>query len=331
LDNTQASFIFPASHGRGLCSYALSCYLIETHNSLVKSDLPAIVPTKATLAHLAALTSVQLQSLLLAHTRHSFEANGALREHYDIEAIERKVKERFVRGRPRMMGNELPRILYLEDRIGIQHKELSTKVVQELVINSRQHQLEMELKMLPDLCKLLDSLHTAREFLLETGGDPSHDLPAFLGRLRLYRDEGDQKNGGPLRGLKLCHLDALINFLLFVRAKRMIHNRQNVFEQVIPLAYRKAMPVGMEDLCKETLTRVNHTWILPELFRMIWLRLREEPLGDTSGTPAWPLKVMLAPHVETGEELCDQLPEELLVEHSVSFFLGLLDVIYKVI
>jgi hypothetical protein len=39
--NTPASFLFPASHGTGLCSYALAMLLIDTHNSLVRSDLPS--------------------------------------------------------------------------------------------------------------------------------------------------------------------------------------------------------------------------------------------------------------------------------------------------
>lgn len=159
---------------------------------------------------------------------------------------------RFVRGKPRLMEKELPRILFLEDRSGAEQRLLSSKIRQEPLTNSRQHQLETEVKMLPDLCKLLDSVHTARDFLLEldTGGESTKDLPAFLvciacvandrnvhcllhqGKLRLHQGEVLQPGGagGPLRGLQLGHVDALIDFLLFVRAKRMIKNRQNVFQ-----------------------------------------------------------------------------------------------------
>ena len=98
--------------------------------------------------------------------------------------------------------------------------------------NSSQHQLEAEIRSLPELCRLLGSLQTARDFLLETGGRTSDDLVLLLRRLHLYQGEGELHVGGPLRGLKVCHVDHLIDFLWFIRAKRMIRNRQNVFEQV---------------------------------------------------------------------------------------------------
>ena len=37
----------------------------------------------------------------------------------------------------------------------------------------------------------------------------------------------------PLRHIRLCHVDALIKFLGLVRAKIMIRNDQNPFEQVL--------------------------------------------------------------------------------------------------
>ena len=61
--------------------------------------------------------------------------------------------------------------------------------------------------------------------------------------------------------------------------------------QVIPLAYQVALPMEQEGVCRETLTRLPHSWLLPNLFSLIWTRLREEPLGETSQMPLWPLKV----------------------------------------
>ena len=106
---------------------------------------------------------------------------------------------------------------------------------------------------------------------------------------------------------------------------------------MIPLAYQVALPMEQEGVCRETLTRLPHSWLLPNLFSLIWTRLREEPLGEMSQMPLWPLKVtsghfktdvsmtptpqvMLASHVESGEEQCELLPEEVLVQHSVAFF-----------
>ena len=42
-------------------------------------------------------------------------------------------------------------------------------------------------------------------------------------------------------------------------------------------------------------------------------------------------QVMLASHVESGEEQCELLPEEVLVQHSVAFFLALNHVITNAI
>ena len=91
---------------------------------------------------------------------------------------------------------------------------------------------------------MLDSVLTAREFLIQMGGEPATELAAFLvrgalpthlvcqARLQLHRGEALRGHSGPLRGLTLTHVDSVVDFLLFVRAKRMIRNRQNVFEQV---------------------------------------------------------------------------------------------------
>ena len=50
--------------------------------------------------------------------------------------------------------------------------------------------------------------------------------------LRLYiGDENNAKNS-PLRHFRLCHVDSLIKFMGLVRAKVMINNDQNPFEQV---------------------------------------------------------------------------------------------------
>ena len=125
-------------------------------------------------------------------------------------------------------------VTFLEDRSGIEQRLLATRddCPQQLLTNSSQHQIETEIRNLPELCRLLDSVQTARDFLLETGGRTSEDLVLLLRRLHLYQGEGGLLSGGPLRGLKIFHVDHLIDFFWFVRAKRMIRNRQNVFEQV---------------------------------------------------------------------------------------------------
>ena len=80
-----------------------------------------------------------------------------------------------MQGRPRLLGNELPRIQFLEDRSGSEQKLLSSRITQQDLSNNMQYQIETELKSLPDLCQLLESVYTAKDFLMEAGGQ--HDLP----------------------------------------------------------------------------------------------------------------------------------------------------------
>merc|ERR1712013_768719 len=167
--NTPAAFLFPASHGTGLCSYALAMLLIDTHNTLVRSDLPPINPYNAGAGHLATLTKSQVQTMLLAHTRYYLQKNGITKEEYDIESMDRRIKERYVQGRPRLLDNELPRIQFLEDRSGSEQRLLSSRMRQEELSNNTQYQIETEVKSLPDLCQLLESVYTAEDLVL---GDP---------------------------------------------------------------------------------------------------------------------------------------------------------------
>ena len=61
IDSTKASFIFPSSHGLGLCSFIVCRFLVETHNKLVESSLTPIAPHTAALTQLAALTHAQVE------------------------------------------------------------------------------------------------------------------------------------------------------------------------------------------------------------------------------------------------------------------------------
>ena len=66
---------------------------------------------------------------------------------------------------------------------------------------------------------------------------PHVTFVCFQAKLRLFRGEtvGVKEEGAksPLRGISLCHVDDLVDFLFYIRAVRMIKNKQNVFEQVL--------------------------------------------------------------------------------------------------
>ena len=61
----------------------------------------------------------------------------------------------------------------------------------------------------------------------------NHSISIPQANLHLYNgDIPGSTIGGPFRHLQLGHVDSLLNFLLLVRAKRMIKNGQSPFEQV---------------------------------------------------------------------------------------------------
>ena len=99
-----------------------------------------------------------------------------------MEGMERKLVEKFVLSKPRLEG-VVRKVQYLEDRSSREEDLLTKKITQTQLDNNVQHQLELELRELPDLCQLLESVCTARDFLLEVGGDPDTSLPAFMVRI----------------------------------------------------------------------------------------------------------------------------------------------------
>ena len=89
-------------------------------------------------------------------------------------------------GRPKLNPEELPQFLFLEDWVGLKQETLlKAKMKQEKLSSRQQHQLDAEIKMLPDLCRLLDSIQTAREFLImadqiRSDAQSDSDLHIFL-------------------------------------------------------------------------------------------------------------------------------------------------------
>ena len=71
-------------------------------------------------------------------------------------------------------------VKYLEDRTGNNQKTLASKISQKKLENAVQYQLETEVKQLPDLCQLLESVTTARDFLVEIGGNSDKSLVEFM-------------------------------------------------------------------------------------------------------------------------------------------------------
>ena len=125
-------------------------------------------------------------------------------------------------------------------------------------------------------------------------------------KLQLYVGEVTNIRRGPLRNFRLRHVDSLISFLLLVRAKIMIRNVQNPFDQVLLTQYRVHANIFMfqfisaeyqtevsEKDVREILVDVPHQKLIPAMFHLIWTKIRNESSGDSDSGDMqnWPLRV----------------------------------------
>ena len=86
-----------------------------------------------------------------------------------------------------MLADKLVEVKYLEDMSNDdENGQLSSKIPQEEISNGMQQQIEKEMRILPDVCSLLTSVLTAKNFMMEIGGGEEDSLPKFLVRLKFF-------------------------------------------------------------------------------------------------------------------------------------------------
>merc|ERR1712176_849263 len=110
----------------------------------------------------------------------------------------------------------------------------------------------------------------------------------------------------------------------------MIKHGQCPFEQVVPDAYRAEIPKDISFNLTGFLNEIPFGWLLPNLFNLIWNKLRSNPVGESTGHDIWPLNETLEAHIEErkeeegleeeGENFCETIPADILVKHAVHLF-----------
>eukprot|EP00092_Neocalanus_flemingeri_P009972 GFUD01010750.1.p1 GENE.GFUD01010750.1~~GFUD01010750.1.p1 ORF type:complete len:1685 (-),score=315.97 GFUD01010750.1:139-4725(-) len=322
VSNTPAAFIFPSSHGAGICSMGLLSFLISKQNSLVTWDKDAISPTKISKRNVVTVSKSQVQNILLANTRYSFEQSGSMREDFDLASIERQVQQRFLQGCPKISDSmsQLPLFKFLEDRYLNIDDVLAEKIPQKPLPLALQNQVDHTLtNSLPNICSFLDAVSTARNFLSVVGGDPNNSLLDYMKSLHLVSDTFIMMSK-QLNQLQISHVESLLRYLLLLRAKRMVLNGQCPFTQIIPADYRDDLTDCLLKEVKEFLLGVSHGEILSTLFFFIWTQLRNPAIGDDSERPNQKLKDYLSAFSEDEDGACTTLPGSVLVKHSIAVF-----------
>ena len=80
------------------------------------------------------------------------------------------------------------------------------------------------------------------------------------------------------------------------------------------------MPPPLVTPARECLKSVSPSWLLPNLFKMIWSRLRSK--GEEN-SPDWSLGMWLRHRMEEEDGdgmLAERVPEDIRVKHAVNFF-----------
>jgi len=299
----------------------LLSFLISKQNCLVTSDKEVVKPTQINKLNVVNVAKSQMQNILLANTRYSFEQSGTMKEDFDLSSIESQIKKRFIQGCPRISDDmsDLPLFKFLEDKYLSLDDLLQEKIDQKPLPVSLQTQISQSLgSALPNICSFLDAVYTARSFLLVAGGDPSNHLLEYMASLHLASKTVNLMTK-QLTSLELSHVDSLIKFLLLLRAKQMITNGQCPFKQIIPVEYKDELTDDLKAKVREMLVAVSQKEILSALFIFIWTQLRTPALGDQSEKPNQKLKDYLSAFSED-EEAFSKVPASLLVKHSVALF-----------
>ena len=89
-------------------------------------------------------------------------------------------------GRPLIALDQAPKFHFQNERAqGSVATDLHTLIKQDSISTSSKIQLDSELNDLVNVCNLLATLVTARDFLLVTGGNPDENLLSRMSRLSL--------------------------------------------------------------------------------------------------------------------------------------------------
>lgn len=326
--SAPATFLFPSATGLGVCATNLTRYMIEEHNALASPDLPTTPLEAVNQGHGIRLNRNDLEKLLLSHTTYSLQRGGhGVQDKYDLPGMEKQIREKYLLSKARIEYRVVAQVQFLEN-ITLQNHTLHNKIKQCFLSTSLEHQLDVELRNIPDISRLIENLHVAREFLVQIGNKKTAEdsLFRFMENLRLVVPESGE--GSAVRQLTLGQLDSTLAFLVRIRAERIIINGQNPFEQIVPVEYREDLPYDVVAGLRDTLMLSSPALLFPPLFNFTMQQLRLDYFQqENHPNPTWSLKddvYALLEIEEVDEQALDavaSLPSNILLKHIVHFII----------
>ncbi|XP_062976189.1 E3 ubiquitin-protein ligase RNF213-like [Elgaria multicarinata webbii] len=327
----EFEILLPRRRGLGLCSTALSSYLIGLHNDFVytvekhttDANRYSVSPTEVADLHVITYEMDRdLIPLILSNCQYSMEKGGEALQEFDLEKIQQQVISRILQGKPLITLTGIPTLVYRHDR-NYEHLfiDLKSKLRQSSLPNSTISMISGELQSYSDICEALSVTEITLGFLAMAGGDPEMTLTEYVENILQM---GSQTSAHVLKALSRCqlkHTTALWQLLSSHKSEQLLHLKRDPFAEV-STSYKDELTVENTKLLNDFLMQAELESFLQELHEMIVLKVKYAQAGEEFN-PTWSLKHTLIPYLESKdsnplEELDDMFPEEIPLSQCIA-------------
>ncbi|NXG80077.1 RN213 ligase, partial [Baryphthengus martii] len=323
--DSKFEVLLPRRRGLGLCSTALTSYLISLHNDFIRSvnkhtkedDQYLVSPSEVSDLHLISYeVERDLIPLILSNCQYSMEKGGETLQDFDLERIQQQVISKFLQGKPLITLTGIPTLVYRQDRNYEQlFSDVRSKLHQSALPPSVMNTISGELQSYSDVCDALSVAEITLGFLAMAGEDAEMLLTDYVVNVLQM---GDQTNPHVLQALRRCHLKhniALWQLLSTHKSEQLLRLKRDPFVD-ISADYKAELSPEIAKLLDTYLVHARLETFLQELHEMIILKLRRVQAGDVF-RPTWSLKESLLPYLEEKDsELAPELQE--LFPHQIS-------------
>ncbi|XP_071620776.1 E3 ubiquitin-protein ligase RNF213 isoform X2 [Heliangelus exortis] len=329
--DSNLEVLLPRRHGQGLCSTALTSYLISLHNDFIHSvnrdteenDRYSVSLSEVADMHLISYeVERDLIPLILSNCQYSMEKGGETMQDFDLEKIQQQVISKFLQGKPLITLTGIPTLVYRQDRNYEQlFNNVRSKLDQSALPNSVMKMISGELQSYSDVCDALSVTEITLGFLAMAGENPEMPLTDYIEKVLQM---GDQTNPHVLQALRRCHLKhniALWQLLSTLKSEQLLRLKQDPFAD-ISTAYKAELSPMNAKLLNTFLVHSRLETFLQELHEMITLKLRRvQAVGEFK--PTWSLKESFVPYLdakvsELAAEVEEMFPDEILLSQALS-------------
>nr|XP_039262088.1 E3 ubiquitin-protein ligase rnf213-alpha-like [Styela clava] len=328
--SSPISMALPSSRGRGKCAKVLSEYLIDIHNNFLDKCSSALKTTNGHTVDVSRLGSnfiridkqKDLLPLIRMHTSYTITKDNLGSHHkisYNIDALEKQVREKYVTYQPCINKKSLPCMKYPQD-VGVgsnwdkvleKHPQnpLSPKLsqdVDEVVTNQ---------DVTPaDVCEGVRTLTHAISFLAKIKFEGSKELHKYMEENLLLSP--NHMAMIPKSALT-CHTLALYQRLMWHKAVNFVQQGLDPYQEALYEVTQEE--IEDEDVLRRLKDAFDHTDM--NLFQQ---RINEMLIKVPDFTPDWSLKEDVFPFLEFIEENTpawfERIPSEICFKHISHLF-----------